>query len=87
MIGAASAAAAAEAAGALTADGAGFAVCTKILARIKAKAPDMTDTAGAAAMVYSTVGLRRILDERQPVPLTDLQQGIEVGRLPIEMYW
>ncbi len=47
---------------------------------------DVADRPHAAALVFRAVALRRIFDHHQAAAPRDLQDGIQIGRLPEEMH-
>ena len=61
-------------------------VRAQVLARIEAEAAGRADRSGDAPFVPRALRLGRVLDQRQAVLPGQLQQGIHVGRLPVDMH-
>jgi hypothetical protein len=64
-----------------------LAIRSQVLAGIEAEAGEVTHGARAAAFIFGAVRLSCIFDYHEAVPSRDLEDGIHVGRLTIEMYW
>src|SRR6266550_2396126 len=62
-----------------------LAVSAQILTRIKTETAQVADAPNSAPLVLSAMSLGRVFDDNQIVTPCDLQNGIHVGRLPVEM--
>src|SRR5690349_18279637 len=71
--------------GAVGRDEPGFAIRSKILARVEAEASEVADASDTAPFVLGAVRLRGVLDDDEPVAARDLDNRIHVRRLPIQM--
>jgi hypothetical protein len=61
------------------------AVGAQVLARIEAEAAGVAEAADRAVLVDRAVRLARVLDHLEPVALGDLEDGVHVGRVAVEM--
>src|SRR3954470_17424422 len=68
-------------------DGAALSTCAKIFSRIEAEAADVSKGPGAPAAQIRSVGLRGILDHRNPVALGYGENGPHVRQATVEMDW
>ena len=61
------------------------AACREVLAAAAAEAADVADGAEALVVPGAAVRVRRVLDDRQPVPLGNGQDGLHVAAHPAEV--
>ena len=67
-------------------DHAALAVRPEVLGGVEAEAAEVAQAADPPSAVLGPVRLRRVLDDRQPVPPGHGQQRVEVGRMAVEMH-
>lgn len=60
-------------------------VGAEVLAWVKTEAPQMSDAAGATALVFSSMGLCSILDDNELMSARDVQNGVHIHRPTVEM--
>src|SRR5687767_6360929 len=63
----------------------GFAASTEVLSGIKAKTTDVTDGTGAFPIIFCTVCLACILNDKEIVLPRHFHDGIHVGHLTVKM--
>ncbi len=66
-------------------DGSGFAIGPEIFTRIKAETAGGADRSGFASLVKGAVGLTGVFDYRQTMFFGDFDNGVEIGRLAVEV--
>ena len=64
---------------------AGVAERAEVLARVEAERGEPAERADAPALVARAVRLARVLDERDAVRVAELDERVEIGRLPVEV--
>ena len=58
----------------------------KQLVGVEAERARVAEAATAPTLVRGAVGLGGVLDDRQTVPLRQVEQGIHIHRVPIDVY-